>query len=333
MTSQTLLALAPRPLTGLSTVFMFPGQSSADPGMILRARTLGPAAESVLADAAEVLGRVRLVRYIALSGVTLETNQDVQVSVFLATQMHLRALEAAGIVAERSLGLSLGEYSHLVHIGALSFADALDLVVRRGAAYDRSPAGVMVAVLGAIENEVADAVTRASVHGTVVISNYNAPTQHVIAGERAAVEAAAAILEDEYGATTVETESRVPMHSPVLNPVAQAFRADLQRAPWRTPSRPYISNVSGAFEPRVSPALLVDRLTAHVTEPVRWRQSIESLAGGTDPTCFVEVGPGSVLFNMLSRRWLEVRRAKSDDRDAASLAEQCAHVARTVRGE
>lgn len=312
---------------------MFPGQSSADPGMILRAGTLGAAARSVLTDAARVLGRAHLSRYTLASGARLETNQDVQIAVFLATQMHLRALEAEGLTAACSLGLSLGEYSHLVHIGALTFEDALALVVRRGAAYNQSPVGIMVAVLGATEDEVADAVARASAQGIVVISNYNAPTQHVIAGQRAAVQAAVTILEDECGATTVETESAVPMHSPVLAPVAAAFRLDLERAPWRAPSRPYISNVSGAPEPNPSPAVFIERLAAHVVEPVRWRGAIEHLAAASPGACFVEVGPGSVLFNMLSRRWLEVRRAKADDRDAAALDAQFASLVRTLRGE
>lgn len=332
MASETPL-LVPPSAAGVSTVFMFPGQSSADPGMVLRALTLGDAAAAVLDRAASVLGPARLAPYTASSGARLDSNQDVQISVFLTTQMHLCALEAAGIAADESLGLSLGEYSHLVHIGALTFDDALRLVERRGAAYDQSPPGIMVAVLGAVEDEVADAVTRASVHGTVVISNYNAPTQHVIAGERAAVEAAVLVLEEEFGATTIETEGRVPMHSPVLAPVARTFRAELARAPFRAPSRPYVSNVSGAVEAHPTPDVFVDRLTAHVTEPVRWRSAIEQLWANRPGACFVEVGPGGVLFNMLSRRWLDARRAKTDDRDAASLDAQLAQTVRSLRGE
>lgn len=301
--------------------------------MVLRALTLGDAAATVLDRAASVLGAARLARYTAAAGVTLESNRDVQISVFLTSQMHLRALEAAGITADGSLGLSLGEYSHLVHIGALSFDDALALVERRGAAYDQSPPGIMVAVLGAVEADVADAVARASAHGTVVISNYNAPTQHVIAGERAAVEAAVLVLEEEFGATTVETEGRVPMHSPLLAPVARAFRAELARAHFRAPSRPYISNVSGGVELNPTPEVFVDRLTAHVTEPVRWRQAIEQLSSNGTAAWFVEVGPGAVLFNMLSRRWLAVKRAKTDDREAASLDAQLSQTVRSLRGE
>ena len=317
----------------MGAVFMFPGQSSADPGMLARALTLGPAAGSVLHSAAAVLSRDTLARYTRPSGVLLDTNRDVQVSVFLTTQMHLRAVEAEGVRADVSLGLSLGEYSHLVHIGALSFEDALALVERRGAAYDESPHGIMMAVLGATEDEVSEAVSRASGHGVVVISNFNAPTQHVIAGERAAVDAAAAWLEETCGASTVETESRVPMHSPLLTPVAAAFRPHLARAPWRTPTRAYLPNVTATVEPEPSAGQFVERLTAHVTEPVRWRASIERLASTLGPACFTEVGPGAVLFNMLSRRWLDVRRAKTDNRDVTTLDTQLAEVVRTLRGE
>ncbi len=312
---------------------MFPGQSSADPAMIARARTLGPAAEQVLADAAAVLGEAGVARYAGADQLPLETNRDVQISVFLGTQMHLRALQAAGIEAQCSLGLSLGEYSHLVHIGALDFADALRLVAERGAAYDQSAHGVMVAVLGATGDEVAEAVDRARTCGVVVISNYNAPTQHVIAGERAAVEAAAAWLQEETGASTVETESRVPMHSPLLAPVADRFRPVLAQAPWRPARLPYLPNVSAAPIDRPDPAHFVERLTAHVTAPVRWRESIERLAADHPSACFVEVGPGSVLFNMLSRRWLDVRRERTDNRDVATLGPGLDAVVRSIRVE
>lgn len=294
-------------------VFLFPGQSSVDAGMIVRARALGPAAESVLDRAEAVLGVDAIARYAGPRGAQLESNRDVQVGGFLATQMHLHALMDAGVDTDHSLGLSLGEYSHLVHIGALTLEAALSLVDRRGRAYDQSPLGVMITVLGASESEVAGAVALASAHGMVVISNYNTPTQHVIAGERSAVESAAAYLEGDVGARCVETESRVPMHSPLLAPVAEAFRPALRATPWTTSRLPYRPNVSGRVERTTTADVYVERLAAHVTEPVRWRCSIEAVATSCPGAWFVEVGPGAVVHNMLSRRWLDVRRARTDD--------------------
>jgi len=303
--------------TRTSCVFLFPGQSSVDAGMIERARMFGPAAGDVLARAEAVLGADVIARYAGPNGVRLECNHDVQVAGFLATQMHLHALIDAGVQTELSLGLSLGEYSHLVHIGALTFEAALLLVDRRGRAYDQSPPGVMITVLGPIESEVAAAVALGSERGTVVISNYNTPTQHVIAGERAAVEWTAAHLEEEAGARCVETESRVPMHSPVLASVAQAFRPSLRAAPWKTARLPYVPNVSGRPELETTAEMYVERLAAHVTEPVRWRASVEAIVSIAPDAWLVEVGPGAVLHNMLSRSWLDARRARTDDRDGS----------------
>jgi [acyl-carrier-protein] S-malonyltransferase len=301
-------------------VFLFPGQSSVDAGMIARARALGSSAESVLTRAEAVLGVDAIARYAGRHGAQLESNRDVQVAGFLATQMHLHALMTAGVQTDHSLGLSLGEYSHLVHIGALTFEAALSLVDRRGHAYDQSPRGVMVTVLGAEEAEVAAAVALASAHGTVVISNYNTPTQHVIAGERVAVAWAASHLEEESGARCVETESRVPMHSPLLASVANAFRPSLETAPWETSRHEYLPNVSGCVEATTTAGVYVERLAAHVSEPVRWRRSIETMVARFPGAWFVEVGPGDVVHNMLSRRWLDVRRARTDDPNGADPA-------------
>jgi [acyl-carrier-protein] S-malonyltransferase len=294
-------------------VFLFPGQSSVDPEMIKRARALGPATAILIDRAAAVLGATAIDRYAGPRGAQLENNRDVQVAGFLATQMHLHSLCAAGVHTDHSLGLSLGEYSHLVHIGALTFEAALSLVDQRGRAYDESPSGVMITVLGATESEVASAVALANEHGTVVVSNYNTPTQHVIAGERAAVEWAAAYLEEEVCARCVETESRVPMHSPLLAPVVNAFRPSLRAAPWKASQHLYLPNVSGLTEAPTSADVYVERLAAHVTEPVRWRRSIENMAARFPEAWFIEVGPGSVVHNMLSRGWLDVRRARTDD--------------------
>jgi [acyl-carrier-protein] S-malonyltransferase len=297
-------------------VFMFPGQSSADPQMLHRAIALHPAAAAMADRARRVLGTAAASRYLDGDRAPLETNRDVQIGVFLATQMHLAALRACGVDAQTSLGLSLGEYSHLVHIGALTFEDALLLVATRGSLYDQCAGGVMVTVLGAVEEVVAQVVACASARGPVVISNFNTPTQHVISGEPGAVAWATERLEDEHGAQTIVIERRVPMHSPLMGTVAHCFRLSLEAAPWAPSERCYWPNVVGCpiYAPR--PEDFVTHLAAHVTQPVLWRRAIERLALTNPDATFVEVGPGEVLHNMLGRRWLAVRRARTDHRPA-----------------
>jgi [acyl-carrier-protein] S-malonyltransferase len=298
-------------LQTMTRVFMFPGQSSAGAGALARAFALHPAARDVARRAEAVLGP-RLARYLDPNGAPLDTNRDVQLTVFLATQMHLAALEAEGVDATLSLGLSLGEYSHVVHIGALDFTEALALVDERGRCYDEAPRGVMVTVLAADHDAVAAAVDSAAAHGVVVISNYNTPLQHVIAGEAAAVRHAVEILESEHGAWTTTIEERVAMHSPLMQEAAETFARALERADWRDPRRPYLPNVCARLLPRPRPHDFIRHLARHVSEPVRWQASIDHLLLEHPDAELVEVGPGGVLHNMLARAWRDAPRARTD---------------------
>ncbi|MFN7977854.1 MAG: ACP S-malonyltransferase [Vicinamibacterales bacterium] len=306
----------------MAHVFLFPGQSSADPQALARARRAHPAADAVADAAVTVLGRTEADAYLAGPSARLAGNRDVQLVVFLASQMYLRALEAEGVRASASLGLSLGEYSHLVHIGAISFEDALALVSERGHCYDRAPQGVMVTVLGADRDTVEAAVAAsAPSDGTVVVSNYNAPTQHVIAGHDAAVTRVAGALEDA-GAHTILIEPHVPMHSPLMVGVALQFGRTLATAGWRRPAMAYRPNVTGrAIDPVHADApMFVDLLTRHVSEPVRWDASLDLVATTHADATFVEVGPGGVLHNLVGRGWRRLARHRVDAPDGRDPA-------------
>jgi [acyl-carrier-protein] S-malonyltransferase len=281
--------------------------------MMLRALRIDPHGGAILARASEILQRDLITSLSAPAGVAFTSNRQLQVGVFLATQMHLEALVARGIVGDCSLGLSLGEYSHLVHIGALDFADALRLVDRRGELYDAGPPGCMVSVFPVDLEAVEDAVRRASAHGVVEISNYNSPTQYVLAGDAKAVESAAQLLEDEHAAHVVTIERNIPMHCSRFSSVAEAFRPHLAAASWKEPRCAYLPNVDGSRMESPTQADFVRCLSEHVHRPVRWRASIEQLAARSPTAVFIEVGPRNVLHNMLSKRWLPVPRQRTDD--------------------
>lgn len=308
----------------MACVFMFPGQSSIGPGMVSRALAAHPAARDVLDHARRVLGHGDVG---CLDDGEPATNRDVQVSVFVVTQMYLAALQAEGIAGVASLGLSLGEYSHLVHCGALAFADAVALVSERGHCYDRAPQGSMVTVLAADHDTVSSVVAAARTRGPIVISNYNTPAQHVIAGADEAVTWAAATLEDEHAAHTAVIERRVPMHSPLMTPVSRAFRPALARARWRDTALDYLPNVTAIPMVRPAPAQLVESLARHVNEPVLWQSSMNAAVARHADATFVEVGPGGVLTNMVARAWKGVRRARIDAPDAVDPRR---HFAQTV---
>jgi [acyl-carrier-protein] S-malonyltransferase len=288
----------------MTTVLMFPGQSSRDPAMLTRIVSAWPPAAAVIAEASEILGRDLARHYRLDDPAMLARNRDIQVGVFLCSYLHQRALAARGVRGDLSLGLSLGEYNHLVHIGALDFPAALRLVDARGAAYDDGPEGMMASIFPMSAEEIELYLVRARAAGAVDIANLNSPSQNVIAGERAAVEAAIALIEDEAPEIqAVVIERRIPMHTSIFKPAADVLAPLLEAAPWQIPALPYIPNVLGEMIVEADGATIARLLRRHVYNPVRWRRSIDLLAARYPDARFVEVGPGAVLFNLLQRRW------------------------------
>src|SRR5581483_10949012 len=104
----------------MTLVFMFPGQNSRYPEMFDRLRSWREC-EPILSHASDVLGRDLSKHFRSGNPEMFTHNRDVQVGVFLASYMFSRRLAEEGLRPDASLGLSLGEYNHLVEIGALSF--------------------------------------------------------------------------------------------------------------------------------------------------------------------------------------------------------------------
>jgi len=255
---------------------MFPGQSSRYPEMLERVIEAFPPARKIVQLASDILGRNLFAQY-QVGDSAFDRNQDVQVGVFLTSHLYLKALEENGVEANVSLGLSLGEYNHLVHIGAIDFADALVLVDARGRVYDEGAKGMMAALFPINVEELEAILSRTAKVGCVKIANYNTPSQYVIAGETDAVLAAMKLAEDELSIDPVIIEKQIPMHTSVFRSVADALLPHLKRANFRAPSRPYVSNVVGGIVENVGPERIVELLAQHGYSPVLWRHAIDNI--------------------------------------------------------
>jgi [acyl-carrier-protein] S-malonyltransferase len=299
----------------MTLVFQFPGQSSRYPGMIEKIARLDARAADLLQAASDILHRDLAAHYRKENEAAYARNRDVQIGVFLANQMFLAIVEGAGVKAPLSLGLSLGEYSHLVHIGALSFRAALLAVDRRGQAYDEGPRGSMASVFPIAFEELEEVARRARSHGVVEVTNLNSPKQQVLSGETAAVEEALRILEAEHYVNAVIIERQVPMHSSLFAPVGERFRSYLTEVPFERPRHPYLPNRLGRLLQDPDPATFISLLSTHVHQPVLWRQSIDHVIELHPDAVFLEVGPMAVLTNLLDRKWHAVKKLKTDSSD------------------
>jgi [acyl-carrier-protein] S-malonyltransferase len=224
---------------------------------------------------------------------------NAQLATFVQSLVVLDAVERLGLSPSACAGHSLGEYTALVATGALSFNDGVHLVVARGDAMARAgedAPGTMAALLGISDDDAEAACQRAE--GDVWVANYNAPGQVVVAGTSDAV-ATVAVIARELGARRVLP---IPVsgafHTPLMSGARSALRKALGDAAFQAPEVPVVANVDARVHD--DPADWPSLLSAQLCSPVRWRHTLESLAG-LGASLLVELGPGGVLSGLARR--------------------------------
>ena len=279
-------------------ILLFPGQGSQYVGMGRKlAETCAPA-KAVLDKANAVLG-FDLADILFNGPEDRLTRTDItQPAIFTVSMMAMEAVKGEGIAYDYVAGHSLGEYSALCAAGAFSFEDGLATVRLRGQlmaqAGDKSP-GSMAAVLG-LEADKLQAVLRdASSAGVVVAANYNSPSQIVISGSVAGVQAAAKLAEAAGAKKVVMLAVSGAFHSPLMEFAVPGLKEGLAKIAIRAPAVPLISNVEA--KPVSDAESIRALLLRQLTSPVRWVESMQN-ALGLDAKEALEVGPGKVLMGL-----------------------------------
>jgi [acyl-carrier-protein] S-malonyltransferase len=224
-----------------------------------------------------------------------------------------RALgEPNGVQPRWVAGHSLGEYTALVVAGALAFRDAVRLVRLRGRLMQSAvPEGIgmMAAIVGLDDGQVAELCAAAAEGEVVSPANFNGAGQVVIAGHRAAVTRAMDAAKAAGGRVIPLTVS-APFHCALMAPVAAELATALAAIAVSAPRIPVVANVDAALN--ADATRIPDLLTTQVTAPVRWAESmrlLQSLGCGRA----LEVGPGQVLAKILQRMKLGIASASLED--------------------
>lgn len=286
------------PVVGL----LFPGQGSQFVGMGRDLAGSSDAARRTFEEADEVLG-------FALSKLCWEgpeeeltATSNAQPAILVHSVAAYRAAVDSIGDAALAAGHSLGEFSAWVAADALSFADGVRTVRRRGELmYEGGQArpGTMAALLGLDDAEAERVCREASgADGECVPANYNSPGQIVISGDVAAVERAMGLAKDAGAKRALRLNVSGAFHSPLMRVAEDGLRAQLDSVEIGAPAFPVVSNVTA--EPVTQAADARRLLVEQLTSPVRWTESVRTMVA-QGVTSFVEVGPGSVLSGLVRR--------------------------------
>ncbi len=298
-------------MSGPRLALTFPGQGAQQPGM---GRPWAGRPGWFLAErAAEVSGRDVVHLLLHADEEELRRTDNAQLATFVLEMVILHEVRHALPAARRPLvcaGHSLGEYAALVAAGIVGFDDGVKLVAARGEAMREvcaSEPGTMAVVLGLAPEDVEKAAAGVRDEGGQVwVANLNSPQQSVVSGEAGAV-ARCVEAAQELGALRVLS---IPVggafHTPLMRLAARAFGRAVRAAEFRPGHAPVVSNVDA--RPHRGADAWPQRLGRQITEPVRWADSVRTMADELYCDMFVEIGPGRTLTGLARKITPQVSR-------------------------
>lgn len=287
------------------TAFVFPGQGSQKVGMLAELAEKYPSILSTFQEASDALGFD--LWQIAQSGEHLDKHLDqtefTQPALLTASIALWRVwLEQGGVVPKYMAGHSLGEYSALVAAEAMTLADAVKLVNRRGQLMQQAVPhgqGSMAAILGLSDEQVIELCEASSQVGAgqVEAANFNAKGQVVIAGDAEAVQVAMTNAKELSGKAIVLPVS-VPSHCRLMKGASEQFGEALNAVDLQLPKIAVINNVNAAVATDIEG--LKQALVNQLYQPVQWTKTLDSFEKN-GIHYLVECGSGNVLSNLAKR--------------------------------
>lgn len=294
------LVKALRAMRGVKTsapelVMMCPGQGSQYPGMGAGLYASDPVYKHWIDVGAETLRPLLdedITRF--LTGESL-SDQDAaralretrltQPALVLVQYATAKMWAARGVVADRYLGHSVGEFTVAALTGILSFEDALRAIAARGQVMQDQAPGDMLSVRMALDD-------LKPYLGSVDLAASNAPNLQVVAGEPDAVAALAQTLTAKDIAVA-ELHTSHAFHSAMMDPVVPALEAAFADLTLCTPDRPVISAVTG--QPLTdAQATDTEFWARQARQPVLFQAALQAVP--TDnPVCLLELGAGRTL--------------------------------------
>jgi len=281
-----------------AAVFLFPGQGAQYAGMARGLHAREPVFREALDRCAELLrphlGLDLREAIFSDDADRLKQTALTQPALFAVEYAVAKQWMAWGILPEAMIGHSVGEYVAACLAGVFSLEDALALVAERGRLMQSLPPGSMLAIpLPAAEVEP-------MLGGSVSIATINAPDRCVVSGPEDEI----ARLEAELAGRGIQAkrvETSHAFHSPMMDPILDAFAARVRQAVRNAPALRWVSNLTGTW---ITPEQATDPAywASHLRQAVRFADCVATLAAEGRERVFIECGPGRTLSSLVRRQ-------------------------------
>ncbi|WP_044935759.1 ACP S-malonyltransferase [Pseudobutyrivibrio sp. LB2011] len=216
-----------------------------------------------------------------------------------------KLLKEAGIEADYTCGLSLGEYSALYEAGVVDEATIMELIAKRGKYMTEASQGLnvkMAAVLGMDRETVLECCEKAckATEGERVVqaANFNCPGQIVISGHSSAVDMASAFLKEAGAKRILPLKVSGPFHTKLMKPAGDKLAQEFKAVDFKDEKTKVVFNCLGREKNQNEE--VANLLEKQVQSSVYLEDSIRYMAeAGVDT--FVEIGPGKAISKFITK--------------------------------
>ena len=288
-------------------IVVFPGQGSQIVGMGRDLFEKHPVAREVFEEVDDTLNQ-------KLSKITfngpeneLTLTENTQPAIMSVSMALVRVIEHESKkkiyeISDTILGHSLGEYSALCSLNALSLKDTTLLLKKRGKAMQDSVKNLktkMVAVIGLDINKVEKIIEENIIDKSEIceIANDNCPGQVILSGTEKGVIFMSNILKDNGARSIIDLKVSAPFHCSLMNKASDVMKDCLNEVSLMELKSNFISNVTANYEK--DSKKIKELLIKQVSSRVRWRESI--IKSTKKVNSIVEIGPGKILTGMNKR--------------------------------
>ena len=284
------------------TAFVFPGQGAQSVGMMSAWGDYQSIVDDIYGQASRFL-EFDLWDIVSNGPVEQLNNTEITQPALLCAGVacwKIASMQAEIPAPDFMAGHSFGEYTALVCAGSLDLESAVKLVSYRGQLMQSAVPfgkGSMAAIIG-LDDENVEAACASVSSGIVEATNYNAPGQVVISGEKLAVEQAMENAKALGAKRVLALAVSVPSHCSLMTDAAAQLAELLDSTSFKMPEVPVIHNQNAGIANSIED--IKDLLKKQLYQPVKWAESVR-LMQSSGVGCLVECGPGKVLSGLARR--------------------------------